>query len=66
MRKHRNIMHLQWLLCCFQIAELNSHAAELIAEIDELKTTIAKQKQDYKKLSTDMSEAEQRTQGFEK
>lgn len=49
-----------------QISELNSHAAELIAEIEELKTTIAKQKQDYKKLSASMSDVEQRTQGFEK
>ena len=49
-----------------QIAEMNSHASKLIAEIEELKGTISKQKQDSKKQATDMSELEQRTQSFEK
>ena len=40
--------------------------AELIAEIEEQKGTIAKHKEENKKLTAELSEVEQRTQGFEK
>lgn len=45
---------------------MTSRAAELIAEIEELKGTINKLKQENKKLSADISEFDQKTQSSEK
>ena len=45
---------------------MSSHANELVSEIEELKGTIAKQKQEHKKLTSELSEVEQRTQGYDK
>lgn len=49
-----------------QLSELNGRLTELITEIEEQKGTIAKQKQENKKLTSELTELEQRTQGFEK
>jgi peptidoglycan hydrolase CwlO-like protein len=49
-----------------QLTELNGRLTDLVTEIEEQKGTIAKQKQENKKLAAEMSEVEQRTQGFEK
>lgn len=49
-----------------QITDLTSRATELIAEIEELKEAIAKQQQENKRLTSELSELEQRTQGIEK
>lgn len=54
------------LLLFSQLSELSGRVAELIAEIEEQKGSNAKQKQENKKLAADLSELEQRTQGFEK
>lgn len=54
------------MLLFSQLSELSGRVAELITEIEERKGTLAKQKQENKKLVLDLSELEQRTQGFEK
>ncbi len=45
---------------------MSSHANELVSELEELKVTVAKQKQENKRLASEFSELEQRTQGFDK
>lgn len=45
---------------------MTSRAAELIAEIEELKGMITKLKQENKRLTTDTSEFDQKSQSFEK
>ena len=45
---------------------MTSHANDLVSEIEELKGAVTKQKQDNKRLTSELSDLEQRTQGFEK
>ena len=54
------------LLFFYQISEMSAHANELVSEIEELKGTVARQKQEHKKLTCELSELEQRTQGYDK
>ena len=45
---------------------MTSRATELVAEIEELKGAITKQNKDNIKLTSEMSELEQRNHHFEK
>ena len=49
-----------------QIGDLNARVSEQTTEIEELKAVIVRQKQDQKKLTTEMSGLEQLTQGIER
>ena len=45
---------------------MTGRISELIAELEGLRTSAAKLKQENKKLSAEMSELDQHTQGFDK
>ena len=49
-----------------QLTELNGRVTELITEIEEQKGMAMKHKQENKRLTAEMAELDQRTQGFEK
>ncbi len=48
------------------MSERSSHATELINEIEELKSTVAKLREENKKQSVDVTEYDQKVQAFEK
>ena len=65
MLRHGGTAIISWALP-LQITEMTSRAAELIAEIQELKGTITKLKLENKRLSVDISALDQKSQCFEK
>ena len=52
--------------CIIQVAELNSRIAEHSTELEELKGVVSKQKQDQKKLMSEMTGIEQLNHGIER